>query len=244
MAAARARDSFQSMSWSERPFANRSAAGAELARVIRKLRLAAPLVVLGLPRGGVPVAAETARALSAPLDVLVVRKVGMPGQPEFAIGAIGPANTTVRHLGPTDFVTTRDFEELAQKERQELRRRERRYRAGLPPLDLDGATAILIDDGLATGCTMLAAIRAARKLHAGKVIAAVPIASDTAEALIRREADRVVALKVSAALTAVGAWYEEFDQVSDEEVCGLLDEARNALTPGRIGGAATSSRGG
>lgn len=232
------------MSWSERPFANRSAAGAELARAIRKLHPTAPVVVLGLPRGGVPVAAETARTLSAPLDVLVVRKVAMPGQPEFAIGAVAAGDVTVRNLGPMDFVTTRDFEELAQKERQEMRRRERRYRAGMPPLDLTDTTAILIDDGLATGCTMLAAIRAARKLHARQVIAAVPIASDTADALVRREADSVVALKVSAALTAVGAWYEEFDQVGDDEVCSLLDEARNPLTPGRTSGTATSSRDG
>ncbi len=241
MPAARAEDNFPFMNWSERPFANRTAAGAELARAIKKLRLSPPIAVLALPRGGVPVACETARTLGAPLDVLVVRKIGLPGQPEFAIGAISTANTTVRALGPADFVTTRDFDELVRRERLELRRRELRYREGLPPLDLRKATAILIDDGLATGCTMLAAVRAARKLHAQKIIAAVPIASDTAVALIGAEVDRVVALRVSAALSAVGAWYEEFDQVSDEEVCRLLAEARSNLTRDQTAGAATSS---
>ncbi len=220
---------FSGMGWSERPFANRTVAGAELARTLKKLRPASPTVVLALPRGGVPVAYEAARALGAPLDVLVVRKIGLPGQPEFAIGAVATANTTVRALSPTEFVTTRDFEELERRARVELNRRERRYRAGLPALNLKEKTAILIDDGLATGCTMLAAVRAARKLHAETIIVAVPIASDTAEALIRAEADRIVALRVSATLSSVGAWYEEFDQVSDEEVCGLLEQSRTEM---------------
>src|SRR5579864_1691989 len=150
---------------SPRPFADRTAAGRELGAAVARLPLQAPVVVLGLPRGGVPVAVEVAQALRAPLDVIVVRKVGMPGQPELALGALATGGVTVQELpGYGGFESGgQEFAALAERERRELVRREQLYRAGRPPLQLAGKTAVLVDDGLATGATMLAAVRAARK---------------------------------------------------------------------------------
>lgn len=207
-------------------FADRTAAGIELAHAMRKLDLQPPVVVLGLPRGGVPVAYEIARALHAPLDVMVVRKIGMPGQPELAVGAIASGNVVVREQSRYSLAMgSVTFERLAQQERVELKRRERTYRAGLPPLKLDGKTVVLADDGIATGATMLAALRAARQAGARAVIVATPVASDEAAALIAGEADRTVILKIPAFLTSIGEWYERFGQLEDAEVCELLERA-------------------
>ena len=184
-------------------------------------------VVLGLPRGGVPVAFEVARALKAPLDVMLVRKVGMPGQPELAAGAVAAGEVTVRQplaggFGPD----AQQFAALAQRERLELERREHLYREGLPPLDLKGCTAVLVDDGLATGATMLAATRAARRAGAASVVAAAPVASDEAAALIHAECEEAIILEIPPFLYAVGEWYADFSQVEDAEVCRLLRQAR------------------
>ncbi len=214
-------------------FPDRLTAGVELGRAVRKLNLRPPLMVLGLPRGGVPVAYEVARALGAPLDVLVVRKVGMPGQPELAIGAVAPGGIVVHERGFEPYLDTLGtrFEELAKIERRELQRRERAYRRGAPPLQLAGKTVVLVDDGLATGCTMLAAVRAARTAGASEIVVATPVASDEALALVGDEADDMVVLKTPASLFAIGYWYRNFDQVSDAEVCELLDRSRGATAP-------------
>jgi putative phosphoribosyl transferase len=220
------------------PFADRSAAGQALGLELQHHTLAAPgadvskLLVLALPRGGVPVAAEVARALSAPLDVLTVRKVGLPEQPELALGAVAAFDVVVRD--PLGLLHGRDagtFEQLAVKERLELKRREQVYRAGCAPLQLAGQTVVLVDDGLATGATMLAAVRAARQGQASQVIVAVPVASPQAVSLLAREADRVIALHAPPELTSVGQWYQDFTQLDDHTVCELLKAARPR--PGR-----------
>ena len=221
-----------------RVFASRTAAGMDLARALRRRRLRLPVVVLGIPRGGVAVAAPVAKALRAALDVIVVRKVGMPGQPEVAIGAIGQPNILVREPRVADELSEYDdlhdtaFERAASEERRELDRREQLYRRSLPPLDLSGKTAILVDDGLATGSTMLAAIRAARAAKAARVVVAAPVASPHAAALVAAEADETVLLETPQ-LFAVGQWYGEFEQLDDREVCRLLALGRGSPeTPG------------
>lgn len=208
-------------------YANRRAAGAELGRAVAKAEPKAPRIVLGLPRGGVPVAYEVAQALHAPLDVMIVRKVGMPTQPELAIGAVASGGITVRDppaavLGITDEA----FERLATHERAEVERREQDFRAGLPPLNLAGQCAILVDDGIATGATMLAALRAARKAGAASVVVAVPVASSEAAASLKAEADSTVILMIPRFLLAIGQFYDDFSQLTDEEVKTLLDTAR------------------
>jgi putative phosphoribosyl transferase len=209
-------------------FADRATAGIALARELQKRVLRPPLLVLALPRGGVAVAYEVARRLHAPLDVIVVRKIGMPGQPELAIGAMASGDIVVHE--PTiemDFPDLGErFPGLADEQRLELERRERVYRPGAPPLDLAGKSAILVDDGLATGSTMLAAVRAARKAGAATIIVAAPVASPAAAALVRREADATVILQTPAALFAIGQWYRNFEQLDDAEVCRLLDLSR------------------
>jgi len=210
--------------WRSSVFPDRAAAGAALALELERRNLAKPLLVLALPRGGVPVAHEVARVLDAPLDVMLVRKVGMPGQPELAIGAVASGGIVVHEPGiETDFPGLAEtFEHIAAQERRELERRERLYRAGLEPLELKAKTVILVDDGLATGYTMLAAVRAARAGGAAVIVVAAPVASPQAVALLRAEADDVVILQTPALLVAIGEWYEDFAQLEDAEVCRLL----------------------
>ena len=209
-------------------FVDRVAAGAKLARALKQQHLRPPVIVLGLPRGGVPVAYEVARALRAPLDVLPVRKVAMPDQPELAIGAIAPGDVEVREAGAAEVFPDLDalFAPLARAQRVELARREHLYRGGRAALDLNGSTVVLVDDGLATGCTMLAAIRAARRAGAATIVVAAPVASPQAVQLVQAEADRLVILQIPAVLSCVGEWYGQFDQLDDAEVCRLLDPDR------------------
>ena len=209
-------------------FADRAVAGRELGRVLVKRKLEPPLLVLGLPRGGVPVAYEVARALHAPLDVMIVRKIGMPGQPELAIGAIASGNITVRGRGSD---LDLPFEQVARRERAELERRERSYRADRAPLQLQGKTVVLVDDGLATGATMIAAVRAARQAGAMRIVVAAPVASDEATQLLAQEADELVILETPPDLFAIGQWYENFTQVEDAEVCALLERVRHEHAP-------------
>lgn len=209
-------------------FADRAAAGMTLARELQQRLSSTSVLVLALPRGGVPVAYEVARMLNAPLDVIGVRKVGMPGHPEFAIGAIASGGVVVREPNmEKEFPDLAEgFDGLAAEQRLELERRERVYRAHACALELGGKSVILVDDGLATGFTMLAAIRAARKAAAATIIAAAPVAAPEAAALVRREADAAVILQIPATLFAVGQWYAGFEQLDDAEVCHLLDLSR------------------
>jgi len=212
------------MVFTARVFADRAAAGVALARELQQHKLPPPLLILALPRGGVPVAHEIARTLSAPLDVMLVRKVGMPGQPELAIGAVASGDIVVREPGIERLFPgmAAAFERIATQQRRELQRREQVYRAGLAPLLLEGKTVVLVDDGLATGSTMLAAVRAARAGRAGRIIVAVPVGSPQAAELLAPEADQLVILQTPAALFAIGEWYQRFEQLEDEEVCRLL----------------------
>jgi len=210
---------------SARVFADRAAAGVALAPQVQRRKLRAPLLVLALPRGGVPVAHEIARVLEAPLDVILVRKVGMPGQPELAIGAVASGEVVVHDRGIERIFPgiAESFDRILAEERRELLRREAVYRAGLAPLVLKGKTVVLVDDGLATGCTMLAAVRAVRAGSADAIVVAAPVASPQAARLIAAEADQLVILQTPAMLFAIGEWYERFEQLEDEEVCRVLE---------------------
>ena len=218
------------MALTARIFADRAAAGAALAGEMQQRPLRAPVLVLALPRGGVPVAYEVARVLDAPLDVMLVRKVGMPGQPELAIGAVASGDIVVRDPTIEQEVPgiAEAFDRIAAGERRELLRREQVYRAGLEPLALEGKTVVLVDDGLATGSTMLAAVRAARAGKAATIVVAAPVASPQAVDLLAPEADAIVILQIPALLFAIGEWYERFEQLEDDEVCRLLERHRRS----------------
>ncbi|HEX4189257.1 MAG TPA: phosphoribosyltransferase family protein [Solirubrobacteraceae bacterium] len=182
--------------------------------------------VLALPRGGVPVGAEVARVLGAPLDVAVVRKIGAPRNREYAIGAVAEGGVHVlgTRVGRSADLTPDELEGLIARAEHELEERLQRYRRGRPPLDLEGHTVIVVDDGLATGRSALAAVRSLRGRGARRVILAAPVASRQASLLLCREADEVVCLEVPEDLLAVGAWYEDFRPTTDEEVAWLLAE--------------------
>ena len=208
----------------ERVYATRTEAGRLLGAAVRARLGEQPAVVLGLPRGGVPVAVGVAAALGATVDVLVVRKVGVPSQPELAMGAVAPGGVTIRNAEVLGLVpdAARRFESVAAEERAEVSRRERLFRGQRPPLDLKDRTVVLVDDGVATGATLRAAVAAARKLGAGRVVVAVPVASHEAIALLSAEADEVICLEQPAFFMAVGQFYEDFPQVSDSEVRAIL----------------------
>lgn len=209
-------------------FADRTDAGRRLGQAVQESVARGPdVVVVGLPRGGVPVAAEVAKALDAPLDVLLVHKIGVPFNPELAMGAVGDGGYrvvdehTVRWAG----VSPEDLEEAAQRELRELAARGKRLRRGGSPTPLEGRTVVVVDDGAATGLTALAACHLARTAGARRVVAAMPVASKEAAAALRREADEVVCVHVPRSFMAVGEWYEHFGQTSEAEVLALLDEA-------------------
>ncbi|MGX9348004.1 phosphoribosyltransferase [Microbacterium sp. KNMS] len=207
-------------------FADRAEAGRALADLLADLRGTPDLLVLGLPRGGVPVAAEVARALGAELDVLVARKLGHPAQPEVAMGAIAAVGRD--DLAAVENPAIADPSAMAgvrADEEVELRRRQRAYRDGRPPVRIDGRVVVLVDDGLATGATMRAAVAAVRAGSPARVIVAVPVALGTTADDIAREADEVVCAWAAEGLWAVGAAYDRFDQTSDDEVCELLARA-------------------
>ncbi len=188
------------------------------------------LLILALPRGGVPVASEVAKVLGAPLDVLLVRKLGLPHHPEYAMGAI--ASGGVRIFNPDATYLRLDaceVEAVVLREQQELERRELLYRGLRPPPSLLGRTVILVDDGLATGSTMRAAVLAAQQQGAAHVVAAVPVGSPDAAESLRSEVDEVVCIITPVPFRAVGLWYDDFDQVSDDEVCSLLAAAGKQL---------------
>ena len=207
-----------------RTYIDRDDAGRQLDAAVRASVHAGDLIVLGLPRGGVPVAAAVATALGAPLDVLVVRKVGVPGQPELAMGAVAAGGVEARVAEVLALLpgAARQFDAVAERERQEVARRERAYRGTRPPLELAGRTSVLVDDGLATGATMEAAVRACRAGGAARVVVAVPVGAPDSVARVTLLADAVVCLQQPAGFAAVGQWYREFDQLEDEDVRKVL----------------------
>ena len=210
-------------------FFNRTEAGQFLAENLSNYANRDDVIVLALPRGGVPLAAEVAKKLNAPLDVFVVRKLGLPDHPELAMGAIASGGVRVFNGEvvnalriPDEVIDTVSAQELA-----ELQRREKAYRAGLPPLDVEGKIIIVVDDGVATGSTMLAAVAALRRLNASRIVVAAPVIAASACREIQRKADEVAAVMIPERFYAVGQWYEDFSQTTDEEVRDLL--AQTAL---------------
>jgi predicted phosphoribosyltransferase/dienelactone hydrolase len=210
-------------------FPDRRQAGRRLAAALAPLAPERPVVV-ALPRGGVPVAVEVAAALRAPLDVLAVRKLGAPGQPEYGVGAVAEDGVGVLDSGAARAVglTDDELDRAVQRESQELARRVAAYRDGRAPVDVRGRTVVVVDDGLATGLSDLAAVRALRRRSAARIIVAVPVGSASAVAELRREADEVVCLEVPRPFRAVGLWYEDFSPVEDHEVIALLARAWGA----------------
>lgn len=187
------------------------------------------VIVLALPRGGVPVGYRVARALGVPLDVFIVRKLGLPGHEELAMGAIASGGVRVLNRDVLDYmpVSPQMIDTVAQREQRELERRESEYRGARPPLDVHGKTVIVVDDGLATGSTMRAAVAALRKMEPQQVIIAVPVAAESTcnEFRAERLADEVVCLRTPEPFQAVGLWYEDFSQTTDAEVHQLLGRA-------------------
>ncbi|MFI6822938.1 phosphoribosyltransferase [Micromonospora sp. NPDC050187] len=203
-------------------YRNRAEAGEAIADRLDGLAGQPDVVVLGLVRGGVPVAQVVADRLDAPLDVLVVRKLGMPWAPEVAFGALGPANVRVLNDMVAGRIDPEEVDEVVRREQTELERREQLYRADRPPLDLTGRTAVVVDDGLATGATARAAVQVARHLGAHRVVVAVPVGSQEAYDMLATEADQVVCVQTPPDFGAVSRYYDDFHEVSDQEVTGAL----------------------
>ncbi len=214
-------------------FKNRKEAGRKLAEALADLKDARDVVVLGIPRGGVEVADEVAKALNAPLDVAITRKLGAPGNPELAIGAIGSDGSVVLDDEAISALRiSRDYlDREISRQAEEVRRRSMAYRGGRPPIPLEGKRVIVVDDGLATGSTMLATVRTLRGSNPREIIVAVPVAPPEAVHRLEKEADRVVCLMTPAYFWAVGMFYEDFTQVSDEEVQALLSERGHPSGP-------------
>lgn len=212
-------------------FANRQEAGRRLASALLQFKAQRP-VVLALARGGVPVGFEIAQTLAAPLDVLLVRKIGAPGSPELAIGAIVDGEHLEKVIDPKMVavlaVPQSYLDQEVAEQTAEIERRRKVYFQDRTPADVQGATAIVVDDGIATGATMRAALRATRRRHPAKLVLSVPVASPTAIEALRGEVDEVVCLEAAQEFFAIGEFYRDFHQVSDEEVIALLRRAASA----------------
>jgi len=211
-------------------FKNRSEAGKKLAEKLKEYKGNKNAIVIGLPRGGVVIAFEVARELNLELDIIVTRKVGAPMQPELAVGALTQDGEPIldrdfiEKLGIHD----KDLEPIIQAEQDELQRRLELYRGGKESLDLNGKVAIIVDDGVATGATMRAAIKSARKLGAEKIVVAIPVSPKDALEKIKSEADVVICLDIPDVFFGVGGFYQEFAQTEDEQVISLLKNAANS----------------
>lgn len=209
-------------------FKDRVDAGRKLARELSKYANRSDVLILALPRGGVPVAFEVAKELNVKMDVFIVRKLGVPGNEELAMGAIASDNIRVLNedIVRSFQIPERVIDKVAENELRELERREHAYRGDRPKPEISGSIIILIDDGLATGATMRAAAAALKTKNPTKIVVAVPTAApDTCE-FFRREIDEVICVATPEPFYGVGAWYEDFSQTSDKEVCELLDKAR------------------
>jgi putative phosphoribosyl transferase len=208
-------------------FSNREEAGRQLAQQLLGYKDEAP-IVLGLPRGGIPVAYEVARALEAPLDVWVVRKVGAPSYPEFGLGAV--AEGGIVYLNPESLAdvgaSAEEVQELVGMKSEEVAERARRFRGSKPPLQLEGRTVILVDDGIATGGSMRAALQAVQHRRPRKIVLAVPVAASQSLEELQGLVDDIVCVHATPTLSAIGGWYEDFHQVPDDEVARLLEQAR------------------
>lgn len=227
------REGLDARTFSEhQPYEDRRHAGAELAAHLGQFKGRRDVVVLGLPRGGVPVAYEVARALDAPLDVFVVRKLGLPAHPELAMGAIASGGVRVLNDSVVSYYRIPDaaIDEVARTEEAELNRRERAYRDGRTPIELRDHIVILIDDGLATGSTMKAAVEAVRAHGPSRIVVAVPVGSPESCREFAELADEVVCARTPDRLAAVGQWYRDFSQTTDEEVRALLRAAPQTIS--------------
>jgi putative phosphoribosyl transferase len=214
-------------------YRDRHEAGRRLAEHLEAYAHRRDAIVLGLARGGVPVAYEVAQALELPLDVFLVRKLGVPGHEELAMGAIASGGVRVMNARVMERIDLPEdaIEAVAAREQEELDRRERDYRGGGAPARVAGLTAILVDDGLATGSSMRAAVQALKQRDAARIVVAVPVAPPETCAELKGEADEVVCARTPATFYAVGAWYDDFEQITDDEVRRLLAEARTDGAP-------------
>lgn len=210
------------------PFADRRAGGRALGKLLTAYAGRSDTLVLALPRGGVPVGFEVAQAIGAPLDVLTVRKLGFPGHPELAMGAIASGGVCVLNQELVDAyaIAGETIAKVAAREAREIERREREYRGRGEPLAPADRTVILVDDGLATGATMRAAVDAVRAQHPASIVVAVPVAAEESYEETRAVADAIVCALVPSPFRAVGQWYSNFEQVTDDEVRSLLEVAR------------------
>ncbi|MGV2829528.1 phosphoribosyltransferase [Myxosarcina sp. GI1(2024)] len=213
-------------------FQDRTEAGQRLAEKLKAYANRQDVLVLGLPRGGVPVAYEVAKSLNVPLDVFLVRKLGVPGQKELAMGAIASGGIRIlnREIVETLHISEETIARVAAQEQRELERREYTYRGDRPPLDLRERTIVLVDDGLATGATMHVAAVAIRKLHPKQIIAAVPVSAPETCDETKVEVDEIICAETPRPFYAVGLWYKKFSQTTDAEVRDLLQRAGNRET--------------
>jgi putative phosphoribosyl transferase len=208
-------------------FRNRQQAGQILASRLEKYANREDVIVLGIPRGGVPVAFEVAKALNLPLDIFVLRKLGVPGHEELAFGAIGSGGVGVANASMVEELGISDLQVAAviRAERQEVKRREEIYRGDRPPLEVRGRTVILVDDGIATGSSVLAAIHALRQMQPAGIVVGTPVAPPNTVIRLQREVNELVCVEMPESFYGVGQFYVDFSQVSDQEVNGLLDRA-------------------
>src|SRR5918992_2020212 len=213
-------------------FRDRTDAGRQLARELRKYAGRSDVLVLALPRGGVPVAFEVAQALGAPLDVFLVRKLGVPGHEELAMGAIATGGVRVLNDDVVEYLLIPDsvIDSVAADELRELKRRERAYRGSRPEPDVRGKTVILVDDGLATGSTMRAAATALRQQNPARIVVAVPVSAPETCDEYRMGVDEIICAALPPRFLGVGRWYQDFSQTTDQEVRTLLDQARHPYT--------------
>lgn len=214
-------------------FRNRTEAGERLAERLAPYADNPDVLVLALPRGGLPVAAEVAKKLHAPLDVFVVRKLGLPEHPELAMGAIASGGVRVFNAEVINALRIPDevINAVTAEEFQELKRREKSYRDDRPPPDVEDKTVLVVDDGIATGSTMLAAVSALRRLNAARVVVATPTIAPSTVEYLSKHADEIVAVIIPREFYGVGQWYEDFSQTSDEEVRDLLETTSHGVMP-------------